>query len=275
MDVFSQLKFTDPGLFGLSYSRFRSRYAFMGGFQGKQILGYINQDEMTEKLKQVMIRVRAEDVLKLTNFEDIYFTFDLSAVDRKIYNEIQNEFCTQLASGMITVSNALTKLLRLQQITCGHLEGHIIGDTKKSVLMDFLMDIAPDENIVVFCLFHQDLNAIQDACKQLGIPCAELSGRKDELDIWQKGHARVLAAQIRSGKEGIDLTRARYNIYYSEGFSLGDYSQSRKRTDRPGQTRDGYYIHLIAEKTVDEKIIKALRSKQDIVENVLWQFKQD
>jgi SNF2 family DNA or RNA helicase len=85
----------------------------------------------------------------------------------------------------------------------------------------------------------------------------------------------VLAVQIESGGVGVDLTRARYAIYYSLGFSLGSYEQSLARIHRPGQTRPVEYIHLLAKNTVDEKVMAALAAKADVVTAVLQQLKGD
>jgi len=95
----------------------------------------------------------------------------------------------------------------------------------------------------------------------------------DELKRWQAGDAPVLAVQIDSGGVGIDLTRARYAIYYSLGFSLGSYEQSLARIHRPGQTRPVEYIHLLARGTVDEKVMAALRTRADVVNSVLQQMR--
>jgi SNF2 family DNA or RNA helicase len=83
----------------------------------------------------------------------------------------------------------------------------------------------------------------------------------------------VLAVQIDSGGLGVDLTRARYAIYYSLGFSLGSYEQSLARIHRPGQTRPVEYIHLLVKGTVDEKVMAALAARADVVKAVLQQLR--
>jgi SNF2 family DNA or RNA helicase len=95
----------------------------------------------------------------------------------------------------------------------------------------------------------------------------------DELKQWQAGEAPVLAVQIDSGGVGVDLTRARYSVYYSLGFSLGSYEQSLARIHRPGQTRPVEYIHLLAQDTVDEQVMVALARRADVVNSVLQQMK--
>jgi SNF2 family DNA or RNA helicase len=166
-------------------------------------------------------------------------------------------------------SIALVKLLRLQQITGGYLRTDDgaevqIDSAKMNLLRDVLEDIGPDEPVVVFCRFHKDLAAVNRVADEAGRRSLELSGRMDELKRWQAGDAPVLAVQIDSGGVGIDLTRARYAIYYSLGFSLGSYEQSLARIHRPGQTRPVEYIHLLARGTVDEKVMAALRTRQTL-----------
>ena len=79
----------------------------------------------------------------------------------------------------------------------------------------------------------------------------------------------MVAVQVRAGEAGIDLSRACYCIYYSLGFSLGDYHQSRRRVNRPGQTRSVRYYHLVANNTVDERVYRLLRNKQNVVQALI------
>lgn len=75
--------------------------------------------------------------------------------------------------------------------------------------------------------------------------------------------------QIQSGGAGVDFTRSRYCIYYSLGFSLGDYDQSLARIHRPGQQREVTYYHLIAKDTVDEQVYAALDARRDVVTSIM------
>jgi len=79
----------------------------------------------------------------------------------------------------------------------------------------------------------------------------------------------VLAVQIQAGGIGVNLTRARYSVFYSLGYSLGDYEQALARVHRPGQTRKCTHVHLISKGTVDEHVYKALQDKADVVEYIL------
>ena len=102
----------------------------------------------------------------------------------------------------------------------------------------------------------------------------ELSGRRNELRVWQEGKAPILAAQMQAGSLGVSMVRARYAVFYSLGYSLGDYQQARARLVRPGQQRGVTFIHLLVRGTVDEHVYQALEAKADVVEHVLRLLKQ-
>ena len=89
----------------------------------------------------------------------------------------------------------------------------------------------------------------------------------------KKGNIDIIAVHYNSGSESINLTQARYCIYYSLSHSYGLYRQSRKRVHRPGQNKPVVYYHLIAQIpkviTVDDKIIEAMKNKQDLLEYLL------
>jgi SWI/SNF-related matrix-associated actin-dependent regulator 1 of chromatin subfamily A len=74
---------------------------------------------------------------------------------------------------------------------------------------------------------------------------------------------------MQAGGAGIDLSRASTAIYFSVGFSLGDYKQSQSRLHRPGQRNNVTYVHLVASNTVDEKVYTALKRRENIVESIL------
>lgn len=278
LDAYGQYRFLNTSIFGTSFVRFRLRYAELGGYQGKQIKRYLNMTELEAKMKSIMFRVKSDDVLDLPSQTDVTRTAYLSDAGQKLYNTMRDEFVLDLKQGLVTASNALTRLLRLQQLTSGFArpddtgEGScnvVIDRSKASLLSDVLEDIEASEPIVIFCRFRYDLDLVHEVAAKLKRASAELSGRRHELVEFQRGKAQLFAVQMQSGGVGIDLTRARYCIYFSLGFSLGDYLQSRKRVHRPGQSRPVTYIHLLMSGTVDEKVMGALRAREDVVNTIL------
>lgn len=283
--AYAQYRILDKGIFGTSFVNFRARYAVMGGFNGKQVLSYQNQDDFHEKFYSIAYRVKSEDVQSLPEAIDVVRPVVISAYARKLYDTLKKEFVVGVGDGTVTASNALTRLLRLQQVGSGWakqdrnietgVDGKLvqIDQAKQDVLADLLEDLNDEEPIVVFCRFHHDLEAVHTVAAALGRGSLELSGRRNELQSWQSGAAPILAVQTQSGGVGINLVRARYCVFYSLGFSLGEYLQARKRTHRPGQDRSVTYFHLVATKTVDEDVYKALEARQDVVDTILSQVR--
>jgi SNF2 family DNA or RNA helicase len=146
--------------------------------------------------------------------------------------------------------------------------------SKAATLEDRLEDLPQTEPVVVFCRFRNDLNEVAAMARRLGRTYAELSGNENTLERWQEGNATIIGVQIQSGGAGIDLSRAAYCVYYSLGFSLGEYEQSLARLRRPGQTRCVRYYHLVAQGTVDEQVYAALRERRSVVDAVLEKLSQ-
>ena len=281
MDIWSQYFVLDPTLFGYSFTKFRSEYAVMGGYQNREIKGFKRTDKMQRLMAQAMYRCD-RSVLDLPDATHQKRVVDLGKPARKVYDDLESDFCAQVKEGEITATNALVKLLRLAQTTSGSVtvdtpSGQTVvkvDDAKEKALADLLSDLPADEPVVVFGRFRADIDAAHAAAKKVGRRSLELSGSKRELKRWQGGEAPILVAQIQSGSTGIDLTRSCVVCFLSTGYSLGDYVQALARSHRPGQKRSVSYYHFVARDTVDEKVYDALRSREQVVESVLSGIKQ-
>lgn len=295
LDVYAQFRAMDSNIFGRSFSLFRRRYCEMGGFENRQVVSFINQDELQRKFFSRAHRVAADDVLDLPDTSDIVIECDLDPKTLKIYQELENEFISQVEGGIITVQNALDKLLRLSQIASGTLVVtktgceekciETIDNSKIETALEIIEDLPRTEPVVIFCRFREELRRltemIADKKKDWNRTTGEISGRMKPPEdfiggVWQATKTDTLLVQIQAGGEGLDFTKARYCIYLSMGFSLGQYDQSKARVRRPGQTRKTFYYHILAKKTVDKKIMKAIMKKREIVDYILKkiQFKQ-
>lgn len=282
IDAFGQFMFSEPALFGQSLTRFRSEYCVMGGFEGRQIIDYRNIDDFKAKMGSITSRVKLSDVVQLPEYTDEEVLIEMGAEGRKMYADLRENFIALHTKGEIVASNAITKLLRLQQMTSGYAmltddnqeTSCVEIDKGKSTALSDILDAAPkDEPVVVFCRFIRDIREVHRVSAELGRPSYEISGAGNQQALWESecdiGHGPVIAVQIQAGGVGIDLTKARYCVYYSLGFSLTDYQQSRARVHRPGQKRGVYYYHLIVPGTVDRVVYSALRDKRKVVDAVI------
>ncbi len=289
MDIFSQYRFLDPTIFGRNYYTFRSRYAVMGGFNKKQVVGYRDMDELIRKEHSIAYRVTKEEAVDLPEqtFENRMVA--LGKKERGIYNQLKRESVAQLEDGgQVTATTVLTRLLRLQQFTGGFL---VEDDATKPQLasrgkLDALADILHDyviegrKKLVVFARFIPEVMEIIKLASAMlgkaGKKCVAIYGdipkeqRGDIVKQFQTDpDTMVFAGQIDTAGTGITLTAADTCVYYSVNFNYATYSQSLSRIHRIGQKNRCTYIHLVTEKTVDETILRSLARKEDLAKTVV------
>ena len=288
-DVFAQYKFLDPTIFGTNLGNFRDEYEVIDPIMtariGHRILDkehpYKNLDKLHEKMFSCAFYV--ESSVELPEQTDIESKFAMPPRTEKLYHQVFKEKVAEMNGLWLSSDNVLTTVLRLQQITSGYAAVENI-DTKEQKILNvdharmealksLLEDFPKGEPVVVFARFKKDLSNIHKVCRELGLKSSEVSGSVDTLKDWKSSATQILAVQYSSGSESIDLTRARYCVYYSMTQRLALYEQSRKRVHRPGQTRPVVYYHLIETMkkgmTIDEKMYHALQNKQDIVKYVM------
>lgn len=288
LDLWSQFRFLNQNIFGLSYVRFRNRYAVTSEMFKSQVLSWKNQDELSEKYRSLSYRVEASDVLDLPPLNHLNIPCELSAKARRAYRDLEKEMIADLGeagftdligraiAGEVVVDNALTKLLRLQQMTCGFIpteEGKIVDvdDSKQRALRDLLEDLGEKEPVVVFTTFVHSLAAIRTVAEKLGRRYGEISGRRKDLTdhAQMPDNIDVMGVQWQSGSTGIDLTRSAVGVIYSPTFNGGDFDQGLARQYRPGQNRPMRFFHLVATNTCDERVYKSLERRRKLVGKIM------
>lgn len=279
-DIYAQARAIDPTVYGTSFIKFKHRFAVMGGFENKQIVNWRNTEDFKELFHEFAITI-GEEVLDLPPLTISFRHCELGKEARKVYHSLEEQYYSEIEmipgiiDGEIAVSNTLVKLLRLQQITSGTIETEAgkliqIDASKRNLLADTIIDIRPDEPIVVFCKFTKDLEACRAVAHAVGRTYGEISGKQKDLKGGKMPEGiDLMGVQMQAGKEGIDLTRAPLGIIFSCGFSLGDYKQCIKRLHRPGQKRAVRIIQLVARDTIDEIVYRSIKHKEQDISLVL------
>lgn len=290
IDIFSQYRFLDSTVFGMNFYAFRNRYAIMGGFSNRQIVGYKDLDELIKKEHSIAYRVTKEEALDLPEQTFITRNIRMNTKDRNLYDQIRrNSFAELESGGQITAPTVLTKLLRLQQFTGGFIQAdegdkpELVFRGKLDALEDILEDyvIEAEKKLVVFCRFRPEIDLIQRLLDRRKIRYCSIYGdikiddRGDIVKEFQTNpKVKVFLAQIDTAGLGITLTAADTCVYYSVNFNYAAYSQSLARIHRIGQRNRCTYIHLVVEKTIDETVLKALAKKEDLAKTVVDDWKQ-
>ncbi len=276
LDIFSQYKFLDDSIFGTSFYLFRNRYAILGGYQNRMIVGYRHLDELVEKVHSIAFRIKIEDAVDLPPFIDETRAITLEPKAQSLYRMLEQDCYAELANGEVTARNVLTQLLRLAQCTGGFIRDDIKGEAQQvsGAKLDALEDIIDtcldeEKKVVVFARFVPEIEAIAAMLKKKKIGYALIYGattdRADQVKKFQEDpDIKVFIGQLQTTGMGLTLTAANVAVFYSLDFSYANYEQSRARIHRIGQKQKCLYIHLVGKGTVDEKILNALKHKGDI-----------
>jgi len=287
LDLFSQCEFLSPWLLDFtSYYSFRNRYAqmktlHMHGRQIQIVNGFKNLGELSDKLKDFSYRVLKEDCLDLPDKIFIKRQITLSKEQRKLYDQMKKEALAILNGKQSTTVNTLTQLMRLHQITCGHFtddngQTQAIENNRIKELLSVVEDM--DGKAIIWAHYQYDIkNIIAEVEKVYGpgsvVDYYGLTPKEDRQPNIKKFQndpkCRFFVGTPATGGYGITLTAANTVIYYSNGYDLEKRLQSEDRAHRIGQKKPVTYVDINAEDTVDEKIVKALRSKIDIASQVL------
>ena len=293
LDLYKQCEFLDPWLLGHnSYYTFRTRYAIMktANFNGRSVqivVGYKHLDELADKLKPFSYRVLKDECLDLPKKTFMKRIVQLTPDQLKIYLQMKQMALAEMNGKMTTTSTALTQLMRMQQITCGYFKAddgttQEINNNRIDELIDVLDEI--EGKTVIWAHWQNDVNQIIKAVvKEYGEGCCvdyfgltPQSERQENIKKFQNDpKVRFFIGTPATGGYGITLTAASNMIYYSNGYDLEKRQQSEARIDRIGQTKPMTYIDILAENTVDERIVKALRKKVNIASKIMGEELKD
>src|SRR4029077_17766598 len=184
---------------------------------------------------------------------------------------------------LITAPLAMVRILRLQQVASGYLpnpddpEGEPIlvprGENPRlAAFSDWLEDIGTQQAIV-WCRFTRDVDLITSV---LGPPrCVRYDGKVNEkdrikaIDLFMSGKRQICVAKAASMGIGLTLVNSSISFYYTNTFSLFERLQSEDRQHRIRQHNPVTYIDLIADESVDEKILRSLRENNEMAQKVV------
>ena len=293
LDLYTQCEFLDPYLLDFaSYYAFRNRYAEMTtmNVRGRSIQvvkEFRHLGELSESLQPFSYRVLKEDCLDLPPKIFMKRHIALTAEQKKVYDQMKEKALAILNGKMITTMTVLTQLMRLHQITCGHFTAddgstQAVDNNRLNELMNVLAET--EGKAIIWANYQLSVGEIiQRIIKEYGedsyVHYYGLTSQEDRQDNIRKfqndPNCRFIIGTPQTGGYGITLTQAHTVIYYSNSYDLEKRLQSEDRAHRIGQKKTVTYIDLIAEDTVDEKIVKALRDKINVASEVLGEELKD
>jgi SNF2 family DNA or RNA helicase len=288
LDLYSQLEFLGGWILDQSnYYAFRARYAVIvqrnvGTHSFQHIIRYQRLDELQDKLKDCSTRVLKSDCLDLP--EKLYTkrTVAMTPEQLKAYVEMKKSAITFFENNPMTAASVLTQMIRLHQITCGHVktdDGEIktIKNNRIKELLQVLQET--DGKVIIWAVYRHDIQTIEkEIANEYGKESVASyygdtkdSIRQSIVDDFMAvdSDLRFFIGNPKTGGYGLTLTSSHTVVYYSNDYSLEVRMQSEDRAHRIGQTNKVTYVDLMAEGTIDEKIVKALNNKIDLASQVM------
>ncbi len=203
---------------------------------------------------------------------DLYESVRLS-MHKRVRDEIEQR---GLARSNIAILEAL---LKLRQVCCDPrlLKGER-GGSAPSAKFELLMDMLPSmveagRSVIVFSQFVEMLQLIEAGLNEQGIAYVMLTGQTKDRETpvrrFQDGEVPVFLISLKAGGTGITLTRADTVIHYDPWWNPAVENQATDRAHRIGQDKTVFVYKLIAEGTVEEKMVELQSKKQALVDSVL------
>jgi len=295
LDLFSQMAFLDPKILGFSsYYAFQGRYSIvsrrtMGAHSFNQVVGFRRLEELADKLSAHSYRVKKEDCLDLPDKVYTKREIALTPEQKRAYDQMKKLALARLDSGELsTTKNVLTQIMRLQQICCGNLTDddgaiHELPSNRIKELLDLCEEV--QGKAIIWATWTMDIRSIADALRdRYGVQAvATLHGETPDSDRQQivenfqdrQSELCFLVGHPKTGGYGLTLTAASTVIYYSNSYDLELRVQSEDRAHRIGQTNKVTYVDLIVPGTIDEKIVKSLRAKINVADQILGEDARD
>ena len=289
LDLWAQMDFLDPEILGQSsYYAFRTRYAVMitsnasgGSHTYQRIVRFKNLKELGEIITPHSYRILKKDCLDLPDKVFTKREVELSDEQKQAYEDMKADAITVLKGQSMTAMNVLTQLIRLHQITCGHMKtdsGETI-DLKNSRLDELMHTLGETTGkVIIWANYIHDIEKIESTissefgedslCTYYGATPPDK--RQACINNFQdpESPVRFFIGNTQTGGYGITLTEASTVIYYSNNYDLEKRIQSEDRAHRIGQKNKVLYIDLVAKGTVDDKIIQSLRNKVNIANEI-------
>jgi len=234
------------------------------------------EQDLMKRLHSIAFRATKAECLDLPETTDIVRYVELEPAAMKIYKDLVRDSYAELGHSEVTVTNILTRLLRLSQITGGFIGGdeggpvQRISTAKEEALEDIIEDVLQSgKKLVIMARFIPEINAICRLLEKKGIRYSLLMGgvkdRDEQVAAFQNDpEVQVFVGQIATAGLGVTLTAASTMVFYSLDYSMSNFEQARARIHRVGQRENCTYLYLTAKGTVDEKVLKALRDKADL-----------
>lgn len=264
--LYGQIRFLDPWIWS-SYKEFDQRYVWSKDIYRRPTRYDIDSLELLKKLYATVVRLR--DCFDMPSATDIDMPIELGdpgAYDDMIHFRTDNYGIRADIAGI--------GVMKAMQICSGfYLDDNGIAHRVKCNKPDALMTIVEgtEDKVVVFAHYRESINTVCDMLKKAHVSYYRFDGTVKD-PVWQdfqKDDTRVFVTQYQRGSEGIDLFASCRMVFYEPTTSAVLLEQAKARIMRKGQTVNCRYYHLYTQGTIEERIMKRVRSGVDVSRELL------
>jgi len=266
MDLFAEFKLLDMGeRLGRLIGQYRNAYFQPDKRNGMVIYSYKPlpnaEQQIYDKISDITISMKATDHLKMPELISAEYTVQLSEKEREKYDHLKKELVLSTEDNEVTAANAASLSNKLSQMA----NGAVYSDDESIIeihdrKLDALEDIIESMNgkpLLVAYWFKHDLERIRKRFEIREIKSSE------DISDWNGGKIPVALVHPASAGHGLNLQSGGSTlVWFGLTWSLELYQQTNARLWRQGQTADTVVIqHVVAKGTIDEQIMKALKTK--------------
>ena len=247
---------------------------------------YESNDEyykiVKDKVAPFILRRRKEDVLKdLPEKYEVIVTTEMSEEQRKLYDAFRLKAKEELKStDGSKVMEVLSIITRLRQICVdpSTFVENFEGESGKITMLKEIIESRMKEGhrFLIFSQFVSALNIVKEEIQKMGIKYFMITGEtsaKDRLQICndfnQDEDYKVVLISLKAGGTGLNLVGADVVIHLDPWWNYSAQNQASDRAHRIGQTRTVEVIKLIAENSIEERVVNLQNEKKELVDKVI------
>ena len=272
MDLWAEFRILDMGQrLGRFITKYRTDYFMPDKRNGQIIYSYkplpYAEDAIYRKISDITISMKSTDHLQMPELVSSEYVVRLSDSEQEDYENLKRELVLTIPDGEITAANAASLSGKLCQLANGAIyddagDVHNIHDRKLDALED-IIEAANGNPVLVAYWFKHDYDRISERLKKCHIPFSKLD-TSDSIRRWNNGEIPVALIHPASAGHGLNLQSGGSTlVWFGLTWSLELYQQTVARLWRQGQTSKTVVVqHIITKGTIDERIMKALRSKE-------------
>lgn len=270
MDLWAEFKLLDMGKrLGKFLSGYRANYFMPDRMNGYIVYSYKLQmgaeDRIYDAISDITISMKATDYLPMPEKVEANLEVEMSDDERKIYKELKKDLILTLPDAEITAANAASLSNKLLQLANGAVytdDGAVmhVHNQKLDALED-LIEAANGKPVLVAYWYKHDLLRISERLAKMGVGY-DLVSSDDSIKRWNRGEIPVGLIHPSSG-HGLNLQDGGSTIiWFGLTWSLELYQQTNARLWRQGQKDKTVVVqHIITKGTIDERVAKALATK--------------